>query len=31
MGAFALIGGLIVLGGVTFSAVGSARAAKESE
>ncbi len=31
MGAFALIGGLVVLGGVTLSAVGSARAAKESE
>jgi drug/metabolite transporter (DMT)-like permease len=31
MGAFALIGGLIVLGGVTLSAVGSARAAKEVE
>ena len=31
MGVFALIGGLIVLGGVTLSAVGSARAAKESE
>ena len=31
MGAFALIGGLVVLGGVTLSAIGSARAAKESE
>ncbi|MBE0681655.1 MAG: DMT family transporter [Anaerolineales bacterium] len=31
MGVFALIGGLVVLGGVTLSAVGSARAAKESE
>jgi drug/metabolite transporter (DMT)-like permease len=31
MGAFALIGGLIVLGGVILSAVGSARAAKEGE
>ena len=31
MGAFALIGGLVVLGGVTLSAVGSARTAKESE
>jgi drug/metabolite transporter (DMT)-like permease len=29
MGAFALIGGLVVLGGVTLSAVGSAKAAKE--
>ena len=29
MGAFALIGGLVVLGGVTLSAIGSARAAKE--
>ncbi len=31
MGAFALIGGLVVLGGVTLSAVGSARAAKTGE
>lgn len=31
MGAFALIGGLVVLGGVTLSAIGSARATKESE
>ncbi len=31
MGAFALIGGLVVLGGVTLSAVGSAQTAKESE
>ncbi len=31
MGAFALIGGLVVLSGVTLSAIGSARAAKESE
>ena len=31
MGAFALIGGLVVLGGVVLSAVGSAKAAKESE
>ena len=31
MGAFALIGGLVVLGGVTLSAIGSARTAKESE
>jgi drug/metabolite transporter (DMT)-like permease len=31
MGAFALLGGLVVLSGVTLSAVGSARAAKESE
>lgn len=31
MGAFALIGGLVVLGGVALSAVGSARAAKEIE
>jgi drug/metabolite transporter (DMT)-like permease len=31
MGVFALIGGLVVLGGVILSAVGSARAAKESE
>ena len=31
MGAFALIGGLVVLGGVILSAIGSARAAKESE
>jgi drug/metabolite transporter (DMT)-like permease len=31
MGSFALIGGLVVLGGVIFNAVGSARAAKESE
>jgi drug/metabolite transporter (DMT)-like permease len=31
MGSFALIGGLVVLGGVIFSAVGSARAAKETE
>jgi drug/metabolite transporter (DMT)-like permease len=29
MGSFALIGGLVVLGGVTLSAVGSAKAAKE--
>jgi len=31
MGSFALIGGLVVLGGVTLSAVGSARTAKERE
>jgi drug/metabolite transporter (DMT)-like permease len=31
MGSFALLGGLVVLAGVIFSAVGSARAAKESE
>jgi drug/metabolite transporter (DMT)-like permease len=31
MGSFALIGGLVVLSGVTLSAIGSARAAKESE
>lgn len=31
MGLFALIGGLIVLGGVTLSAVGSARAANENK
>jgi drug/metabolite transporter (DMT)-like permease len=31
MGAFALIGGLVVLGGVILSAVGSAKAAKEGE
>jgi drug/metabolite transporter (DMT)-like permease len=31
MGAFALIGGLIVLGGVILSAIGSARAANEFE
>jgi drug/metabolite transporter (DMT)-like permease len=31
MGAFALIGGLVVLSGVTLSAVGSARAAREIE
>ena len=31
MGAFALLGGLVVLGGVILSAVGSARAAKEEE
>ena len=31
IGLFALIGGLIVLGGVSLSAVGSARAAKESD
>jgi drug/metabolite transporter (DMT)-like permease len=31
MGAFALIGGLVVLSGVTLSAIGSARAAKEIE
>ena len=31
MGSFALIGGLVVLGGVIFNAVGSARAAKEAE
>ena len=31
MGAFALIGGLVVLGGVTLSAIGSAQTAKESE
>ena len=31
MAAFALIGGLVVLGGVTLSAIGSARATKESE
>jgi drug/metabolite transporter (DMT)-like permease len=31
MGRFALVGGLIVLSGVILSAVGSARAAKESE
>jgi drug/metabolite transporter (DMT)-like permease len=31
MGAFALIGGLVVLSGVTLSAIGSARVAKESE
>jgi drug/metabolite transporter (DMT)-like permease len=31
MGSFALLGGLVVLGGVIFSAVGSARAAKETE
>jgi len=31
IGLFALIGGLIVLGGVALSAVGSARAAKESD
>jgi drug/metabolite transporter (DMT)-like permease len=31
MGAFALIGGLVVLGGVILSAVGSARAAREGE
>lgn len=31
MGSFALLGGLVVLGGVIFSAVGSARAAKENE
>jgi drug/metabolite transporter (DMT)-like permease len=29
MGKFALIGGLVVLGGVVLSAVGSAKAAKE--
>ncbi|MBI5945909.1 MAG: EamA family transporter [Chloroflexi bacterium] len=29
MGAFALVGGLVVLGGVTLGAVGSARSAKE--
>jgi drug/metabolite transporter (DMT)-like permease len=31
MGAFALLGGLVVLSGVILSAVGSARATKESE
>ncbi len=31
MGAFALIGGLVVLGGVILSTVGSAKAAKEGE
>lgn len=31
MGIFALIGGLIVLGGVTFSAIGNAQAGKEIE
>ena len=31
MGSFALFGGLIVLGGVAFSAISSARAAKETE
>ncbi|MBK7452636.1 MAG: DMT family transporter [Anaerolineales bacterium] len=31
MGAFALLGGLVVLSGVLLSAIGSARAAKESE
>ncbi|MBI3169326.1 MAG: EamA family transporter [Chloroflexi bacterium] len=31
MGVFALVGGLVVLGGVVLSAVGSARMAKESE
>jgi drug/metabolite transporter (DMT)-like permease len=30
MGTYALVGGLVVLGGVALSAVGSARAAKES-
>jgi hypothetical protein len=30
MGTYALLGGLVVLGGVILSAVGSARAAKES-
>jgi drug/metabolite transporter (DMT)-like permease len=31
MGRFALVGGLIVLGGVILSAVGSAKAAKEEK
>jgi drug/metabolite transporter (DMT)-like permease len=31
MGVFALVGGLVVLGGVIFSAVGSARAARKTE
>jgi drug/metabolite transporter (DMT)-like permease len=31
MGAFALLGGLVVLGGVILSAVGSAKAAKEEQ
>ena len=31
MGTYALLGGLVVLGGVSLSAIGSARAAKESE
>ena len=31
MGTYALLGGLVVLGGVILSAVGSARAANESE
>jgi drug/metabolite transporter (DMT)-like permease len=31
MGVFALLGGLVVLGGVIFSAVGSARAARKAE
>ena len=31
MGKFALIGGLVVLGGVVLSAVGSAKAARENE